>query len=165
MNLGRFNVTDKIGSTRYKRGYEGVTIKRWTGHAVRSTTTKSMGLIPHSQWCSRTTSNCPCTTTDTSFRGRLSRNARCLRLCPPRGVSPRGGCRVQGLPGPCLGPCNYHAENERYVKILKVKEILVPPEVVTTRRLMQGKSSHTKAKTSIYSLKSIGYSPDKSNFM
>ena len=31
------------------------------------------------------------------------------------------------------------------------------------KRLMQGKSSHTKAKSSIYSLKSIeGYSPDKS---
>ena len=119
MNLVRFNVTDKIGSTRYKRGYKGVTIKGWTRHAVGSATTRSMGLIPRSQWCSRTTSNCPCTTTDTSFRRRLSRNARSLRQCPPRGVSPRGGCRGGGLPAPRLGPCDYHVESERYFKIQK----------------------------------------------
>ena len=35
------------------------------------------------------------------------------------------------------------------------KEILTPPEVATTKGLMQGISSHTQAESSIYSLKSI----------
>ena len=120
MNRRGGDITDRIYPTSDERGYLGAAIKRWTRHAVRSTVTWSMGIIPLSQWCSRTTSNCPCTTTDTFLQWRLLRNARCLRYCPPRVISPRGGCRVQGLPGPCLGPCDYHAESERYVKSSKV---------------------------------------------